>query len=450
MRRIPAALAGLLLAVGWPASAAAQASDEPVTVSTDHPRLFLRPARLRLLKRERERASARWQQFDALMAGNAPMPEPGFAQALYYQISGNAAAGRQAVAWALGPGDDLRQLALVFDWCQDLLSEAQRRALAARLQKGMAAAAADDSMAAVRSRVLAAVALFDDVPQAPQRELERVVRSWWDGKMAPALQNGRGVVARDDAYPLFELLHAMRDSTTLDLRERCPRFFKDFPIEHLVSHYPAVYEAPENQYRIGPPLKPDQPDLRLAALSRAAELAMVAYDVNAAESQVLQGWLMHDHFMLRGTFGAPYEFLWANPYQPGLSYYLVPLVYHNPDSGKLFIRSGWEDDARWFGYFDGVAQMFAEGRLTVVNPQSVVAPISLGEAVVFLGPGARKFRVTLDEEEGAFIVGLAPRRAYQVEIDDEEMLEAITDPGGILELDLPHGKEVGVRVREAP
>ncbi len=150
------------------------------------------------------------------------MPEPGFAQALDYQISGDAAAGRQAVAWALGPGDDLRQLALVFDWCQDLLSEAQRRALAARIQKGMAAAAADDGIAAVRSRVLAAVALFDEVPQAPQRELERVVRSWWDGKMAPALENGRGVVARDDAYPLFELLHAMRDNTTLDLREALP------------------------------------------------------------------------------------------------------------------------------------------------------------------------------------------------------------------------------------
>src|SRR5664280_2493556 len=240
MRRISAAVVGLLLAVGWPATAGprghAQASDEPVTVSSDHPRLFLRPARLRLLKRERERASGRWQQFDALLAGNAPLPEPGLAQALYYQISGNAAAGRQAVAWALGPGDDLRQLALVFDWCQDLLSEAQRRDLAARLQNGMAAASADDSMAAVRSRVLAAVALFDHVPQAPQRELERVVRSWWDGKMAPALENGRGVVARDDAYPLFELLHAMRDSTTLDLREGCPGFFKSFPIEHLVSH----------------------------------------------------------------------------------------------------------------------------------------------------------------------------------------------------------------------
>jgi hypothetical protein len=454
MSRIPAAVIGLLVAVGWPASVwprgHPQASDEPVTVSSEHPRLFLRPARLRLLKRERERASARWQQFDALLAGNAAMPEPGLAQALDYQVSGNAAAGRQAVAWALGPGGDLRQLALVFDWCQDLLSETQRRDLAARLEKGMAAAGADESMAAVRSRVLAAVALFDHVPQAPERELERVVRNWWNGKMAPALENGRGVVARDDAYPLFELLHAMRDNTMLDLRERCPRFFKDFPIEHLVSHYPAVYEAPENEYRIGPPLKPDQPDLRLAALSRAAELAMVAYDANAAESQLLQGWLMHDQFMLRGTFGAPYEFLWANPYQPGLSYYLVPLVYHNPDFGRLFVRSSWEDDARWFGYFDGVAQMFADGRLTAVNPRSVVAPISLEEAVVSLGPGARKFRVALDQEKAVFIVGLEPRRTYQVEIDDEEVLEAVTDSGGILEMDLPRGKEAGVRIREAP
>jgi hypothetical protein len=37
-----------------------------------------------------------------------------------------------------------------------------------------------------------------------------------------------------------------------------------------------------------------------------------------------------------------------------------------------------------------------------------------------------------------------------VEIDDEEVFEAVTDRGGILELDVPHGKGVGVRVREAP
>jgi hypothetical protein len=85
-----------------------------------------------------------------------------------------------------------------------------------------------------------------------------------------------------------------------------------------------------------------------------------------------------------------------------------------------------------------------------VNPRSAAAPISLEAAVVSLGPGARQFRVALDQEKAAFIVGLEPHRAYQVEIDDEEMFEAVTDPGGILELDLPHGRQVGVRIREAP
>jgi hypothetical protein len=44
-------------------------------------------------------------------------------------------------------------------------------------------------------------------------------------------------------------------------------------------------------------------------------------------------------------------------------------------------------------------------------------------------------------------VGLEPRRTYQVEIDDEEMYEVAADRGGILELDMPRGKDVGVRLK---
>src|SRR6478609_10258855 len=68
-----------------------QSNDDPVAVFTEHPRLFLRPQRLRLLKRERERKSARWDQFETLVAGGAPMPERGFAWGLYSMISGNDA-----------------------------------------------------------------------------------------------------------------------------------------------------------------------------------------------------------------------------------------------------------------------------------------------------------------------------------------------------------------------
>ena len=55
-----------------------------------------------------------------LLAGGAPMPELGFAGALYYQVAGDDA-GKKAIALALGPSGDLRQLAIVFDWCQGRL-----------------------------------------------------------------------------------------------------------------------------------------------------------------------------------------------------------------------------------------------------------------------------------------------------------------------------------------
>ena len=122
---------------------AAQTSDDPVAVFTEHPRLFLRPQRLRLLKRERERDSMRWRQFDLLVRATAQMREPGFALALHYAVTGDAAIGRRAVEWALGPGADLglatsvvldaapgrQELVAVF--CQDPLPVARIRAMIA-------------------------------------------------------------------------------------------------------------------------------------------------------------------------------------------------------------------------------------------------------------------------------------------------------------------------------
>ena len=105
----------------------AQAPEDSLDIYTEHPRLFLRPQRLKMLQRERERRSARWVQLETLVAGKAPMTEMGFAQALYFQITGDKEAGTRAIAWALGPATDLRQLALVFDWCQASLTEAQSK-----------------------------------------------------------------------------------------------------------------------------------------------------------------------------------------------------------------------------------------------------------------------------------------------------------------------------------
>ena len=258
---------------------------------------------------------------------------------------------------------------------------------------------------------------------------------------------GRSVVAREDAYALYEMLHVLRDNTNVDLRESARPFFRGFPTEHLVSYYPAPMEAPENDYYIGAARRTGEPDLRAAALSRAAELAMVAYDSNAADTQLLQGWLMHDRYLLRGAFGIPYEFLWANPYQPGLSYDHTPLVWHNSDFGRLFVRSDWDDTADWFGAFDGVMQLFRNGRVAALDSDRPPAPLLLHTAAVCFARAAHRFRVTVDEGSAVFIVGLAPRHTYQVEVDDEELYEADADPGGILELEVPRGKEFGVRIR---
>ena len=76
------------------ASVAAQTTEEDFHVYKEYPRLILTPARLKLLRRERERQTPRWQQFDTLIQGKAVMPEPAFAYALYHQITGDPDAAK--------------------------------------------------------------------------------------------------------------------------------------------------------------------------------------------------------------------------------------------------------------------------------------------------------------------------------------------------------------------
>jgi hypothetical protein len=92
--------------------------------------------------------------------------------------------------------------------------------------------------------------------------------------------------------------------------------------------------------------------------------------------------------------------------------------------------------------------MFSQGRMSALSAQLNAPPISLTEAMICFGQRARKFQLKLDEEEAVFILGLQPGHTYQVEIDDEEVFETDSDHGGILELDVPRGKAVGVRIKE--
>jgi hypothetical protein len=438
-------LALVLVALGNPLSG----QDEDFHVYTDAPRLLLTKPRLRLLQRERERESIRWQQFDALVASGAPMPESALAQALYYRVAGSAPAGRKAVEWALSDsGSDLRQVALVFDWCGPLMSAAQTDRLAAKIEKAIAAASTQD-VRTQSARAMAAIAIADHLKDQGQSILRPIVEQWFRGQFVKRIEAGQAPMPREQIYALLELFHAIRDNVNIDLRESSPAYFRQFSLDHLAGFYPAPFPGPQNDYFIPAYLHDGEPDLAEAALARAAGLALVAFDSNAAETQYLQGWLMQDRFMMRDPLGAVYEFLWANPYQPGLSYSLLPLVYHNASTGHVFARSSWDEDAVWIAYFDGHLQLFEDGKLQVLRSGAAVKPVRIGDAVLMTAPspeadGTLRFQAAT---EATFILGLAPSSRWDVEIDDEELSEAGSDVGGALVIALPAETQAGVRIR---
>jgi hypothetical protein len=428
------------------------AQDEEFRVYSEHPRLILTRQRLRLLQRERERESQRWRQFELLVKGSASLREPGFALALYYAVSGDNAAGKRAVQWALGPADDLRQIALVYDWCQPVLSPQESAALSRKARQLIEKRSADD-VSGRRDHILALIAIADD-GHPEEAPLQQIVQQWWRTEYAPALVAGRATPPLPDLYALLEILHAIRDNLQIDLRDAAPGYFAHLPDYLVMGNYPAPYRAPENEFRI--PMVPgggmdsqSQPDLNRAALARAAGLSMVAYDNNGLENQFLQGWLIQDRFSLMTPFGAPYEYLWANPYQPGLSYFQLPLVYHDENSGALFVRSAWDEDADWFGLYGGEAELFRQGRITVVNQaasgSAAPQPLHLGEASVIFGRTPFQFST---EGGTVLMIGLKPRHPYLVETDDEEMRETATDRAGTLILEFPSSRTAGVRVHE--
>jgi hypothetical protein len=427
----------------------AQSSLEDYKVYAEHPRLLLPPRRLRLLRREKERQSIRWQQFDLLMRAGARMPEPGFALALYSQASTDPEACRQGAEWLLRQGSDLRQLALVFDWCQAALDDRQKRAMITRLEKGLQTAGHSSGTEAIRDRVLAAIALADHTTGITEKQLQSVVEKWWRGQTVPALRNGKGLPSRRDLYALMEILHAVRDNLHIDLRDDVPLLFRDLPEKLLASYYPAAYPAAENEYRI-PAVKGGTPDLDVAVLARAAELSLVAFDPNLQGCQFLQSWLIHDRFLMRSAQAIPYEFLWANPYQPGVTYYHIPLVHHDPVFGQLFLRSSWEEEGTWLGYFDGELQLFENGEVKILKPGPETKAQFLADAAVFLGGNPLRLKVDNPDTRAVFVVGLAPRRRYELEADDEEMREETSDAGGILRFHVTPRPRLMVRIREAP
>jgi len=433
--------AGFLFFIALAALAQNQA-DEDFHVYTESPRLLLTKQRLRLLQRERERQSMRWQQFDALVSGGAPMPEPGFAWALYSQVSKNPAACRKAVDWALGNHAKAgREMALVLDWCAPVMTEMEKTLIAFDM---MDLSTRPDDFQGHATAVLFTIANADQLPDHGAAALRREIEGWWRGYVVPRIKAGHPI-PREQMYWVYEMFHVVRDNLRIDLRESAPEYFKSLPVDHLSSHYPAPLDAPENEYRVPVYVRDGEPDPNVAAMSRAAELAMVAYDDNAAESQYLQGWLMQDRFLMRGALGSVYEFMWANPYQPGLSYFQTPLIFHDDFTGHVFARTSWDEDATWVGYFDGHLQIFHDGHVETLRAGAATKPVHIGDALLLSAENhdTSRFRANA---EAVFVMNLEPRAVYDVEVDDQELWECVSDAGGTLVLSFPEGADAGVRI----
>lgn len=444
-----------MLALSLAAPVFGQSAGSPPRYRTelDHPRLLLPPKRARLLKRERERQSMRWVQLESLVAGKVEMPEKGFAYALYYVASESKEHGKIAIDWALSSqGSDLRQLALVHDWCQPILSGSDRERLVGKIKQTLDATKYATDLPTVRSRILAALTLTGEADGLAEQVLPPLLTSWWKQHALDPLAAGNVPFEPKDHLALFELFHVLRDNLDLDLRETAAKHFTTLPIYHLLSHYPAPFPAPENEYRIPFMRAHAEPDVREAVRSRAAALAMVAYDNNSQEMQFLQGWLIQDRYLMRSPYGVPYEFLWANPYQPGLSFHYLPNVFHDSVTGRLIIRSTWEDDAIWYFQSTGAMQMFKDGRVINLKQEQITEAINMGNTTLMPAPLATKFSVSSPEKEASryYVIGLKPSAAHDLEVDDEELKEVRSDRGGVLELVFPPKRTAGVRLKPSP
>src|SRR2546425_6677105 len=173
--------------------------EQSYRVYTDHPRLWLDTRRLRLLKRERERDSVRWQQLQLLVKSKQPLPEEPLVKALEYQVAADQDAGKQAIKWALQRAEaagapsptDLRLLAVVFDWCYPSLEEGARAKLVQTISRGVGAALTSPGLRPFTNAVLAAVTLADDWAGSEQA-LTGAFEKRWSREFLPALRESRG------------------------------------------------------------------------------------------------------------------------------------------------------------------------------------------------------------------------------------------------------------------
>ena len=466
---LPTALVFLTL-TGTPARLAAQAE---YRVYTNHPRLFLDEGRLKRVTRDVERQTPRWNRLAALLENPAAPAEPGFALALAYKASGEPVYGKAALGWARSHASEgfaeagsLRQAALAFDWCYDLLDEEGKSELVAAMSEAASTAAqlSGRDLSGVRDGLFAAIALAGDWPGS-ETVIGAFLGRQWPEDVLPLLEAGQLGDRNDELIALLEISHAVGPNLDKDLWEDSPQAFRSLPLTRILAASGRKLETAEGAVRepwLASPLAGDALE-REAVLARVADLLLVGYDGAQREFQFLQGWLRNDSFTLTGPFGTPYEFLWLNPYLPGLTPTSGPRIAFDPVRGRLFARESWDD---------GAPRLFAAGGRTTIdagsgpreiNAASQQEPIEFAGATVIFPevPGKLKAQVQPAPHQAIpdlYFIGLAPGRNYEIRVGKSDWLEFQAGPGGILRVrsdprehlidDLDFSTELRIQIRD--
>lgn len=409
-------------------------------VYSEHPRLFLDSKRLRRLQRDVGRQTLRWRQFEFLIREQAPFPEPGFAFALYYRATGDESFGRRAIEAVLGrPEASLREGAIAFDWCYSLLSDAERATLTERLGAGAQAIAgrAGASLAEASAAALAAMAVAGDWANY-ENVLVELLGPRWDAEWAPQVTSGEAAWDPEARLGLWELAHAVRANLDRDLLMEHPSWSERAPLVSMLRNYPGSFEDQAGRYRLPAPLAPTNADLDAAAVNRVADMLAVAWDATPTNAQFLQGWIRHDAFQMGSPYGGPYEYLWVNPYLPGLSFSNAPNFVHDAARGAVFGRSDWTADAVWLGYFDGALRIYSGGRLDTIPAGTKQRPMVFGYSAVVLATAGGKYVTAFEDAEDhrntVYLVGLDEGAKYRLKVQKLKAFTVLPERGGIIPL----------------
>lgn len=237
-------------------------------------------------------------------------PERGFELALYYAVTGDEQRGLEAVRWASAHACEKRQVALIRDWCNALFKRVETGTSCEQTRGG--------SLSDLRDQFLLKAANGEDTEADVERD---------KGVLLDKLKSGN-LGELGEVYAAFEYLSAARTVERTDLREEDPHFYTSLPIELLLNLKPREVEHPNWRTHV-------------------AALALVSLDPNLDSSQFLQAWAIEDRQTIREGPGVGYEFLWADPYLPGVGYQNLDPWLYDDSRAMLVARTNWTTGACW-------------------------------------------------------------------------------------------------------